>query len=233
MQSKHFRFTSLLENGMTLPETAPVLPLPEQVLMPGTTQVIRLTDVRHRTMVQESLKGDSTECWLAIPCLTEGWREHYFGDPSFQTVGTVARIEVTEASHNEQLEIRAVGVTRCRLTEVASDKPYRTVELSRLLDEHVPREIVQAKLNELLHASLALMGVLGSVAHEFDEFFDTALDWDTRVYRFGSALIQSPAERQQFLEERSICGRIERLCGSVADVMVMLGTGRVTYDLSL
>ena len=204
-----------------IPEVVPIFPMAEHVLMPGVQASYRVFEPRYRVMLEDLMQHAPDERWIAIPCLAESWRERFDGYPSFHRVATIAKIDSVELGEDHHTFV-STGVARILLTEVGSDLSYRMAEATRFIDVTPPLEIVREKTYELLQATMALLGAVGSISEEFDEILASARDLDEQVFALGAILIQGPAERQQFIEDRSICGRIDRLSGTMADLILML-----------
>jgi len=103
--------------------TTRVFPLPNLVLFPNVLQGLHLFEPRYRQMTADSLASDNL---LTIVLLKPGWDENYDDSPAFEEIGCLARILQHERLADGRYNLQVRGLSRVRLTEVPSDRLYRT-----------------------------------------------------------------------------------------------------------
>ena len=67
--------------------------------------------------------------FLRHKVLCPGWERRYEGAPAFHALGTIGRMEDVEPLEDGRFQLRLVGLGRVRLSEIASEAPYRLVRV--------------------------------------------------------------------------------------------------------
>lgn len=142
---------------LSLPDRAPVFPLPNIVLFPGAFVPLHIFEPRYRRMACDALSGDAC---LALALLKPGFEPLYYTRRApIHTVAGVGRIVAHERLAEGKFNLLVNGVARCRLVEDECDGPYRVAHLEPLdddepLDDHLARRL-QRDLKRTLDAAAA------------------------------------------------------------------------------
>jgi Lon protease-like protein len=128
----------------------PLFPLPGLFLFPGTALPLHIFEQRYRTMVEDLLDRSGR---LVLGTVMPGHEPELMGAPPVHGVAGLGEIARHERLEDGRFIIFVIGLTRVRLTEVKSDRPYRQVEIVPLREKPVPRAQSDALRREL-HAAI-------------------------------------------------------------------------------
>ena len=176
---------------------APVFPLANVVFFPHTFLPLHVFEPRYRAMVTDALRGER----LIVVVLAR--EEHPPGRlPDIHAIGSVGRIEVTEALEDGRYNIVLRGLSRVALGELrAQPADYFSVALElrgeMLPDLQDPR-VADAKADFLMttrrYAEQVLAGGIGA------DFLTEALPYAVLVNRAASILRVGVRSKQSLLE---------------------------------
>jgi len=210
-----------------LPMTVPVMPLDGHVLLPMAATPYRVSDPRHRRLVQDLLDKPADQRWLAVP-------------PRLPMVAMLERAEVADTEVADAAEVAALGLltvatpleggefiivvegrSACRLESAHPNSehpaPYRVAKIRHLVDRPEPLADSRASTAALIQAYFCLcdsFGLAADLAHSDQPEDDIGL-----VYRLGSAVIEDPSARALLLGERCPARRRELVLGQIVDQM--------------
>ncbi|MBL8787349.1 MAG: LON peptidase substrate-binding domain-containing protein [Deltaproteobacteria bacterium] len=210
-----------------LPLTVPVMPLDGHVLLPMAATPYRVSDPRHRRLVQDLLEKPADQRWLAVP-------------PRLPMVAMLERPEHGESDSAELAEVAALGLltvatpldggefiivvegrSACRLESAHftgdHQTPYRMAKIRHLVDRPEPLVDSRASTATLIQAYFCLcesFGLAADLAHNDQPEDDIGL-----VYRLGSAVIEDPSARALLLSERCPARRREQVLNQIIDQM--------------
>lgn len=107
----------------------PMFPLPGVFLFPGMLLPLHVFEPRYRQMVEDSLDGPGR---LVLGTVLEGHRHSLAGAPPVLEVAGLGEIARHEKLPDGRFLVWLVGLARCRVREVDSDRLYRRVEVQPL-----------------------------------------------------------------------------------------------------
>ena len=109
---------------------APVFPLPNVFLFPGTRMPLHVFEPRYRALVRDLLDGPGR---LVLGTLRESGAKPFLsgacGKPEFLRIGGLGEIVQHEQLDDGRFYILVAGLARVRVEEVPCDKLYRTVRV--------------------------------------------------------------------------------------------------------
>jgi Lon protease-like protein len=110
----------------------PVLPLTDAVLFPHAILPLRVTDLRHRTLVRDALAGERTVVLaLSKPTDEHGERSH----PDVFPLACLARFHDVEWLPDDCYDLKLAGLMRVRLEGRVREHPYPAARVSVLPQE--------------------------------------------------------------------------------------------------
>jgi Lon protease-like protein len=176
-----------------LPTAVPVLPLDGQVLLPATAAPFRVTDPRHRRLIEDLLDKPADQRWVAVPTTASEL------DAETASLGLVT--VATPLAAGEYI-IVVEGRSACRLEQsVLAELPYRVSRIRHLVDRPEPLETARAATTHLIQALFSLHDAFGLAVSELP-MSDQPMDDSGLVYRIGSAIVDDPTRRAALLSER-------------------------------
>src|SRR5262245_23824108 len=107
----------------------PLFPLPGLFLFPGTALPLHIFEPRYRQMVEDLL---DTSGRLVLGTVMPGHEKEVMGAPPVHVIAGLGEIARHQRLNDGRFVIFVIGLTRVRLSEVDSDRPYRKVEVAPL-----------------------------------------------------------------------------------------------------
>jgi len=203
------------------PIVVPVLPLDGHVLLPAAATPFRVTDPRHRRLVQDLLDRPAEERWVAVPPRV-GVR---VPEPCVDEVAALGLLTVATPLEGGEFIVVVEGRGACRLENVHGESPahpfavpYAMARIRHLADRPEPLGAARASTTGLVQALFGLYESFGLGASELPQN-DQPLDDAGLVYRIGAAVIEDPATRAVLLSERCPARRRELVYGHIVDQM--------------
>jgi Lon protease-like protein len=129
---------------------APLFPLPGVFLYPGCVMPLHIFEPRYRCMIEDMLDGPGR---LVLGTVLEDHAHELAGAPPVLEVAGLGEIARHVRRDDGCFDILLVGMSRVRVREVASDRPYRRVETELLAEKPVARESQDA-LRAALHRAI-------------------------------------------------------------------------------
>jgi len=215
-----------------LPMTVPVMPLDGHVLLPMAATPYRVSDPRHRRLVQDLLDKPADQRWLAVPPRLPMVAMLERADAPFADLEGAEAAEATEVAalglltvatplEGGEFIIVVEGRSACRLESAhftgEHQAPYRVAKIRHLVDRPEPLADSRASTAALIQAYFCLcdsFGLAADLAHKDQPEDDIGL-----VYRLGSAVIEDPTVRALLLTERFPARRRELVLGQIVDQM--------------
>ena len=108
---------------------APLFPLPNVYLFPGSVMPLHIFEPRYRQMVEDMLDGPGR---LVMGTVLEKDAPHLDGAPSVLPIAGLGEIGRHERLPDGRFLIWLIGLTRVRIREVESSRLYRRVEVDAL-----------------------------------------------------------------------------------------------------
>jgi len=119
-----------MELDITLPETLPVMTLPNVTFFPQALLPLHIFEPRYRQMLKDVLSADRLFAVARLDTKTGGDQEQFERSHRVASVGIVrACQENSDGTSNLLLQ----GLCRVEFTEIVSNEPYRRVSV-RLLN---------------------------------------------------------------------------------------------------
>ena len=129
---------------------APMFPLPNLFLFPGTLMPLHIFEERYRQMIEDSLDGPGR---LVIAAVVEGQHDQLAGAPEVFPIAGLGEIARHERLPDGRFLIMLVGLARVRIDEISSDRLYRQVEATAL-EETPPSDQEEPVLRRELENAL-------------------------------------------------------------------------------
>ncbi len=210
-----------------LPPVVPLFPLPRHVFLPGLPYPYRVFEPRYLALVDHLLARPASHRWLSIPLLRPGDPSFDGGGPAFARVATLGRVTGWRRQPNGHLHIVVLGEERVRLTEVASDHPFRLASTERWPDVAAApaADDLATRVSALKQLLASLVVYLGPRGRPLAEL---APGWDDPhrlPYRLAAALLEDPASAQAVLETRSLAGRLDLVEDALAGALAAADEG--------
>jgi Lon protease-like protein len=127
----------------------PLFPLPGLFLFPGTALPLHIFEPRYRQMVEDLL---DTSGRLVLGTVMPGHEKEVMGTPPVHVIAGLGEIARHQRLPDGRFVIFVIGLTRVRLSEVESDRPYRKVEVAPLNERPVPPSEADALRRDLTTA---------------------------------------------------------------------------------
>lgn len=108
---------------------APLFPLPGFHLYPGRIEGLHVFEERYRRMIEDLLDRRG---WLVLGSIEEGHEPEAPGAPPVYPVASLAEIVHHQRLEDGRFLLSVAGLTRVRIREVGSAKPYREVAFEPL-----------------------------------------------------------------------------------------------------
>jgi len=205
----------------SLPKMVPVLPLDGHVLLPSAATPFRVSDPRHRRLVQDLLERPFSERWVAVPPrVSQVARTPDLHD---EEVAALGLITVATPLEGGEFIVVVEGRSACRLESLEQHAhpfavPYTIARVRHLADRPEPLRVARAATTSLIQSLFALYESFGLAASELPQS-DLPLDDIGLVYRIGSAVIEDPLARAMLLCERCPARRRELVLTQIVDQM--------------
>lgn len=142
---------------------APLFPLPNVVHFPQTWLPLHIFEPRYRAMISDALDGDRLIAMALLRPNQERKYETKFAE--IHPIVCLGRIAVEERLPDGRFNLALRGLCRARIeTELGSDDPYRTAELTLLPDFYPSQRTIdrQHRQRELLSGATELLPELQS-----------------------------------------------------------------------
>ncbi len=115
-----------------------LFPLPNFVLFPHLMQPLHIFEPRYRQMTKEAVESDQI---LAMALLQPDWEDNYLGSPAIYPEVCVAKILTHDLLEDGRYDLIVRGLKRGKIiTELESDKLYRSARIELLEETHLDNE---------------------------------------------------------------------------------------------
>ena len=192
-----------MENPIEIPDTVPVMTLPETVLFPKAMLPLYIFEERYKQMVSDTLKGLRV---FAVACL-ERAREETEHEPYYDTA-VAGLIRACHENEDGSSNLVLQGLTRVRIKRVMFEDPYRMAKIEVLESSPAkePSELVSLRNN--LTVAIQLSRHLGSpIPDHVMEFLEKIEEPETFLDISAFTLCKNMDEKQQLLETLDTCER--------------------------
>jgi Lon protease-like protein len=193
-----------------LPESIPVFPLSEALLLPGGQMPLNIFEPRYLAMIEDAMKSNRL-IGMIQPEISEGAFNELSDSPALCRVGCVGRIVAHQELGEQRFAIHLSGIARFYVDEeIGGKKGYRYCKVSYFAEDLIETELGESGVDrdELI---LTLRAYLDSN--------DLEADWDGIHEAPTDALVNalammSPfgaAEKQALLEAPDLKTRADTL----------------------
>lgn len=196
-----------MPTALTIPTEAPVMVLPEAVLLPNGIMPLRIFEPRYRAMLTWALEHDRMFCIAQMkPEISEAVTEDQF----FHTAGIgLISASVTQPDGTSHLMLQ--GIARVRFEGFVQKKPFRIARIQVL-----PPIVSDAKeagaLMEEIRDRCSVLRVNGApLPDSFTEMLGKITDPGAFADAVGHSLISDAGERQLLVEEPDATARLRIL----------------------
>lgn len=197
----------------TLPEEAPVMPLPGAVLFPRALLPLYIFEPRYREMLAHALTQDRMFCAALLRPGRPDWKnEHDFF--SVATIGLI-RASVVRADGTSNLVLQ--GLERVRFTRFAGVHPFPLAQITPLETEpssSVESEALGAKVLDLYSK---FKGTTRELPANLERYLSELDDFGALADLMAGAFIIDPLRRQQVLEELDLKLRLRLVIKYLSD----------------
>ncbi|HEV8111903.1 MAG TPA: LON peptidase substrate-binding domain-containing protein [Planctomycetota bacterium] len=130
----------------------PLFPLPNVFLFPGCVMPLHIFEPRYRQMIEDLLDGPGQ---IVMGTVVEEHADALAGSPRIRTVAGLGEICRHERLPDGRFLVWLFGLSRVRVTEAASNRMYRRVEIEPLLETAPTKEREALLRTQLRRAILA------------------------------------------------------------------------------
>ncbi len=200
-----------------LPQAVAVLPLDGHVLLPASATPFRVTDFRHKKLVEDLLDKPFAERWVAVPPRLP----IRLADDDESEVAALGLLTVATPLAGGEFIIVIEGRSACRLESgpigmADLSLPYRMARVRHLVDRPEPLNSARRSTTALIQSLFSLYDCFGLAASELPAN-DQPIDDIGLVYRIGSAVIEDPLSRARLLTERCPARRRDIVSAQIVD----------------
>ena len=186
----------LMENSIEIPDTVPVMTLPETVLFPKAMLPLYIFEERYKQMVSDTLKGLRV---FAVAGL-ERSREQTEHEPYYDTAA-VGLIRACHENEDGTSNLVLQGLTRVRIKRVMFEEPYRVAKIEVLESDKGDEPSALECLRSSLTGAIQLSRDLGSpIPDHVMEFLEKIEEAETFLDISAFTLCKNVDEKQQLLE---------------------------------
>lgn len=197
-----------------------VFPLPSTVFYPDTLLPLHIFESRYREMLKDALAEDRL---IGMVLLKPGWESDYFGGPGVVSIGCAGKIDRSQLLEDGKYNIVLKGMSRFRIREEISGKPYRiaAVEFLDELDDE-PVDFTQNGLaGKLVSRFENYLKLLPEDAKKHLPELNDCKILSSLVDRIAYRFDFKTAQKQSFLEELNVRKRVDTIL-SVLDLKTQI-----------
>jgi len=196
---KHSPFT---QNFDALPNTLPVFPLPNAVVLPGGLLPLNIFEPRYLTMFKDAMQGEQL-----IGMIQPQDRE---SPPELFKIGCAARVIRYEETNDGRLEVLLSGLCRFEVSEeLSSMRGYRLIVPKWQNFEHDYQDSEACNTQTTLLFNAALRHFFKQKEIDVDWETITQLSQETLVNNLIGQLPISVADKQLLLEAETLTNRVK------------------------
>ncbi len=194
-----------MDSPIEIPDTVPVMTLPETVLFPKAMLPLYIFEDRYKKMVSDILKGMRV---FAVAGLERDREESEF-EPYYNTAA-VGLIRACHENEDGTSNLVLQGLTRVRIDRVMFEEPYRVAKIEVLSSSPSGEGAELKPLRERLTGAIQLSRDLGSpIPDHVMDFLRKIPEPETFLDISAFTLCKNVDEKQQLLETLDTCERFE------------------------
>ncbi len=201
---------STTELAPTALQMLPIFPLPRLVLLPGSFLSLHIFEPRYRTMIAHIIEGHRL---LAISMADESGAPDPYGRPPIHPVAGVGLLRRSAQLPDGRYNIVLEGIGRVNLAQEHPPEQVYRIAQAQLLEETLPEDTKALSLALSGMRALATQALLDApeTLEQLQELDDPGRVTDV----LASAIMSTPAERQQALETLELLERIQLVTGAL------------------
>ncbi len=192
-------------------EALPLFPLPQAVLMPGTTMPLFVFEPRYKRMVRDAL--DSHRSIAVVQIIGEGPVDEH-GHPKIAAVAGVGTIVDHTELPSGRYNIVLRGRARVTLSELPFTPPYRRAQ-ARVLAER-DASVSSTAMAALISTATAFAAIVRQRDETFDFRMPKVSDAGSLADHCAAHLLIDGRDRQTVLETVSIADRVRLVTETLA-----------------
>ncbi len=200
--------TVLNFNAFPFPETAPVMTLPDALLLPFALLPITVYEPRYRKMVAYALEHERMFC---IALRKPGPGAKSAADEEIHETAGIGLIRACVQREDGVYNLVLQGLVRVQLTGWAKRRPFRMAHLVPLPNEPTASPETDALSAKVLELCSALKDQGASVPTPVEKQLASIDDPSALADIVSHTFIRDLSARQQLLEELSVPTRLRRL----------------------
>lgn len=194
-------------------EQIPIFPLPDCVVLPGSSQSLHVFEPRYRRMVADLLAKPAAERFLGMALLRSGFEQHYHTEhaPVHSQV-CVCQIVKHQALPDGRSNILIVGLCRAEVMRESSCRGYRRAALEHIVTVDDLSPIAEQNLRDKL--AQRLQGLPSELLRSSCEIIaDNSGDLERTVDLIAFLLLgpEAASAKQMILAEPRLDLRVEML----------------------
>jgi ATP-dependent Lon protease len=210
-----------------IPDTLPVLPLRDAVVLPLTAVPLAVGQPRSVRLVDDVMRGNRL---LALVAQRDAKAEPATPE-DLHRVGTVGVIHQLARVPDGSVRLMVQGIERVRLLEWVGTEPYLVARIEAARDETLPATEVDALRRALVDIFRRLVEVSPELPDELAAAVDSVADPRHLVYFVASVVPLEMAARQELLEMDPVAAKLRRLIDLLQRELAVRELGRkITTD---
>jgi Lon protease-like protein len=196
-----------------VPETVPVMTLPNVVFFPQALLPLHIFEARYRQMLRDVL---STDRLFAIARLDHAKAHQPGANEPLHHVASVGIVRACQKADNDTSNLLLQGICRVEVRGIVREQPYRVIAIRPLATtaggNHTQLEIMRLEVMRLL----ALRRRLGTPAPKgITAFLESIEDFDTFADVAAFNMCEDGEFKQRLLEELDTRRRLQLFAGQL------------------
>ncbi|HSX21443.1 MAG TPA: LON peptidase substrate-binding domain-containing protein [Gaiellaceae bacterium] len=188
---------------LELPESLPVLPLKETVVLPGTMTPLAIGQPRSLELIEDVVAGDRLVALVMVR------------DDDFYEIGTGAYVHRLMRVSDGTVRVIAHGLQRIEVTRRVTEDPYLVGEVAILPDRGVDANELAALSRTARLLFERVVEIAPYLPPELRVAAETVGDPSTLCHLIASTVRLEPAQKQRLLETDDVAQRLH-------DVLLLL-----------
>lgn len=195
-----------MEMEITLPDTVPVMTLPEVAFFPQALMPLHIFEPRYRRMLREVLASNRLFAVAGVDARLAAQGGHF--EPPHR-VASVGIIRACQKNENGTSNLLLQGLCRVEVLGIVSDSPYRRIQVKALSSQPGAAEDENRHLRAEVGRLLALRQKLERVpGGEMADFLRTVEDPEAFVDIAAFSLCTDHGLKQRLLETLDVHQRL-------------------------